>query len=253
VLVVLPTYEERATIATVLEQVTAIGPGVHALVVDDSSPDGTADTVDAIAARNDQVRLLRRPDKGGLASAYLTGFRVGLDQGYDVIVEMDADLSHRPQDLPSLIDGTSRFDLTIGSRYIPGGAVTNWSRARVALSRAGNAYARAMLRIPVADATSGFRAYRRQLLEALVERGVTAEGYGFQIELVLNAHRMGYRIGEVPITFREREHGQSKISRGIVLEALVKVATWGIHDRFSRDGRRSIAPGDGRPSPPVRG
>ena len=162
VLVVLPTYEERATIGEVLEQVTAIGPTVHALVVDDDSPDGTADAVAAIAARNDQVRLLRRSGKGGLASAYLAGFRIGLDQGYDVIVEMDADLSHRPQDLPSLIDGASRFDLTIGSRYVPGGALTNWSRGRVALSKAGNAYARAMLRIPVTDATSGFRAYRRR-------------------------------------------------------------------------------------------
>jgi apolipoprotein N-acyltransferase len=250
VLVVLPTYEERVTIGTVLEQVTAIGPNVHVLVVDDGSPDGTGDVVEAIAEVNGQVRLLRRPGKAGLASAYLTGFRAGLDEGYEVIVEMDADLSHRPQDLPSLIDGASRFDLTIGSRYVPGGAVTNWSRSRVALSRAGNAYARAMLRIPVTDATSGFRAYRRDLLAVLVERGVTSEGYGFQIELVLNAHRMGYRIGEVPITFREREHGQSKISRGIVLEALVKVATWGVHDRFSRDGRRaSLSAGDGRDAP----
>ncbi len=239
VLVVLPTYDERATIATVLAQVTAIGPNVDALVVDDNSPDGTADVVEAMTEATSQVRLLRRGGKGGLASAYLAGFSVGLRDGYDVIVEMDADLSHRPEDLPSLIAGSTRFDLTIGSRYVPGGGVTNWSRGRLALSKAGNAYARTMLRLRVTDATSGFRAYRRGVLQALVDQGVHSEGYGFQIELVRNARRLGYRIGEVPITFREREHGVSKISRAIVVEAFAKVTAWGIEDRISRDGRRS--------------
>ncbi len=234
VLVVLPTYDERATIATVLEQIAALGPNMDALVVDDGSPDGTGDIVAGIAERDTHVRLLRREGKRGLASAYLTGFGVGLADGYDVIVEMDADLSHRPEDLPKLIEGSARFDLTIGSRYVPGGGVTNWSRSRLALSKAGNVYARAMLRIPVTDATSGFRAYRRELLRALVDAGVTSEGYGFQIELVRNASRMGFRIGEVPITFREREHGHSKISRAIVVEALVKVTGWGVEDRLSR-------------------
>jgi hypothetical protein len=154
---------------------------------------------------------------------------------------MDADLSHSPSDLPRLIDGSARFDLTIGSRYVPGGGVTNWSPSRVWLSKGGNAYARAMLRLPLTDVTSGFRAYRRGLLEALMERGVTSEGYGFQIELVRNAQRLGYRIGEVPITFREREHGRSKISRSIVFEALLKVGSWGLRDRFTTEGRRTAA------------
>lgn len=241
VLVVLPTYDEGATIGTVLERVTAIGPNVHALVVDDNSPDGTGRVVAAIAEVNPRVQLLERSGKGGLASAYLTGFRRGLEEGYDIIVEMDADLSHDPSDLPRLIDGSARFDLTIGSRYVPGGGVTNWSRSRVWLSKGGNAYARAMLRLPLTDITSGFRAYRRGLLEALVERGVTSEGYGFQIELVRNTQRLGYRIGEVPITFREREHGRSKISRSIVFEALLKVGSWGLRDRFTTEGRRTAA------------
>jgi dolichol-phosphate mannosyltransferase len=239
VLVVLPTFDERATIEAVLDGVLAAGPNVDALVVDDNSPDGTADLVASVAERTGRVRLIRRAGKEGLASAYLAGFAEALADGYDVVVEMDADLSHRPEDLPALIAGSARFDLTIGSRYVPGGAVSNWSRARLALSKAGNAYARAALGLSVRDSTSGFRAYRRAVLQAVLEEGVTAEGYGFQIELVRGAHRMGYSIGEVPITFREREHGHSKISRSIVLEALGKVAVWGIQDRFraSRNGR----------------
>jgi dolichol-phosphate mannosyltransferase len=147
---------------------------------------------------------------------------------------MDADLSHRPEDLPAVIGGSAAYDLTIGSRYVPGGEVSNWSRLRVALSKGGNAYARAMLRLPVKDATSGFRAYRREVLSALVAPGFHSQGYGFQIELVYRAARMGYTLGEVPITFREREHGHSKISRAIVVEALYDVARWGIRDRLSR-------------------
>jgi apolipoprotein N-acyltransferase len=245
VLVVIPTYDERATIGAVLEGVRSSGPNVDVLVVDDGSPDGTGDLVAAVAVRDRGVRLIRRDGKRGLASAYLAGFDVGLADGYDVIVEMDADLSHRPQDLAGLIEGSARFDLTIGSRYVPGGRVTNWSRSRLALSRAGNAYTRAMLRIPVKDATSGFRAYRRALLASLVAAGVTSEGYGFQIELVRSAYRLGARIGEVPITFQEREHGHSKISRRIVVEALAKVGTWGIQDRLHRRPARRTGPDAG--------
>jgi hypothetical protein len=159
---------------------------------------------------------------------------VGLRDGYGIVVEMDADLSHRPADLPRVVEGACRYDLTIGSRYVPGGGVSNWSRARLALSRAGNAYARTMLSLPVADATSGFRAFRRGALERLLADPVTSEGYGFQIELVYRAHRLGMSIGEVPITFREREHGKSKISRAIVVEALVQVGSWGVRDRLRR-------------------
>jgi apolipoprotein N-acyltransferase len=248
-LVVLPTYDERATIEEVLAGVLATGPNVDALVVDDNSPDGTAGLVASIAERTGRVRLIRRAGKQGLASAYVAGFAEALAGGYDVVVEMDADLSHRPEDLPALIAGSARFDLTIGSRYVPGGAVSNWSRARLALSKAGNAYARAALGLPVRDATSGFRAYRRAALEALLKEGVTADGYGFQIELVRRAHRMGYTIGEVPITFREREHGHSKISRSIVLEALGKVAVWGVQDRFGGRRRRGAGEAADAPAP----
>jgi apolipoprotein N-acyltransferase len=232
VLVVIPTYNERATIRTVVEGVLAAGPAVHALIVDDGSPDGTGAIADDLAAAHDRVRVLHREGKRGLSSAYLEGFQLALGEPYDVVVEMDADLSHRPEDLPAVIGGAATNDLTIGSRYIPGGAVSNWSRFRVALSRGGNAYARAMLRLPVKDATSGFRSYRRDALAVLVAPGFHSQGYGFQIELVYRASRMGYTLGEVPITFREREHGHSKISRAIVVEALYDVARWGIRDRL---------------------
>jgi len=161
------------------------------------------------------------------------------------MIEMDSDLSHLPDELPRLLEGSTRYDLTIGSRYVPGGAVTNWSRARLALSRAGNAYARMALRLPVTDATSGYRAFRRPVLEALLEGGIHADGYAFQIELAYRAWRLGFSVGEVPITFREREHGRSKLSRRIVLEALFKVGRWGLRDRFSQNGRPPGRDGDG--------
>ena len=157
-----------------------------------------------------------------------------------MVVEMDSDLSHRPEDLPALLSRVVDHDVVIGSRYVPGGEVTNWSRARVALSRAGNAYARAVLRLPLTDATSGFRAYRRQALATLLEGGISSDGYGFQIELAYRAWRAGLRIAEVPIRFREREHGRSKLSRRIVVEALFNVTLWGVRDRLrKRDRHRS--------------
>jgi apolipoprotein N-acyltransferase len=233
-LVVLPTYNERATIREVVTRVLATVPEADVLVIDDGSPDGTGDLAAEIAADEPRCRLLRRPRKSGLASAYLTGFRRALDEGYDRVVEMDADLSHRPDDLPVLLEGSRSFDLTIGSRYVPGGAVTNWSRSRVALSRAGNRYARVLLGLPLTDATSGFRVFRRPLLEALLQDGIRSDGYAFQIELAYRSWRAGYRVGEVPITFSEREHGRSKLSRAIVVEALFKVAQWAARDRLLR-------------------
>jgi dolichol-phosphate mannosyltransferase len=237
VLVVLPTYNERATIEAAVLGALEAGPAVHALIVDDASPDGTGRIADDLAASESRIRVLHREGKRGLSSAYLAGFHIGLEEGYDVIVEMDADLSHRPVDLPAIIAGAEANDVTIGSRYIPGGGVSNWSRFRVALSKGGNAYARTLLRLPVKDATSGFRSYRRDCLAALVAQGFHSQGYGFQIELVYRAVRMGFRLGEVPITFREREHGHSKISRAIILEALYDVARWAIRDRLP--GQRS--------------
>jgi apolipoprotein N-acyltransferase len=231
-LVILPTYDERATIERVLRGVLAAPEEVHVLVVDDSSPDGTGDVVRAVMAGEPRVRLHERANKSGLASAYLEGFRRAVDEGFDLAVEMDSDLSHDPRELPRLLAAAGAHDLTIGSRYVPGGSVANWSRSRVALSRGGNLYARRMLGFDVRDATSGYRVYRRRLLEELVRRPFTSDGYGFQIELVLRAWRLGFDVGEVPITFREREHGRSKISRRIVAEALVLVARWGFSLRF---------------------
>jgi apolipoprotein N-acyltransferase len=233
-LVVLPTYEERETIEWVVARLLALPEHVDVLVIDDSSPDGTGELVASIAALEPRVRLIERAGKSGLGSAYLVGFREGLAGSYDLIVEMDADLSHQPEELSGLLAAAaSRYDLTIGSRYVPGGSVTDWSRARVALSRAGNRYARLMLGFPVKDSTSGFRVYRRDLLQELVAQPFLSDGYGFQIELVLRAYNGGYEVGEVPITFREREHGQSKISRRIVAEALWLVTIWGAKARFA--------------------
>lgn len=247
VLVVLPTYNEKDTIHRVLEGVLAVGENIDVLVIDDGSPDGTGDDVARVAENEPRVRLLRRPGKQGLASAYVTGFRTGVDEGYDVVVEMDADLSHRPEDLPRILEAVASYDMVIGSRYVPGGEVTNWSRARVALSKGGNAYARGMLRFPIADSTSGFRAYRRHVLESLLADGITSEGYAFQIELAYRAWRSGFSVGEVPILFREREHGRSKLSRRIVVEALWRVGTWGVKDRFAKTPSRARS---GRPASP---
>jgi dolichol-phosphate mannosyltransferase len=191
--------------------------------------------------REPRLRLLERPARSGLASAYLEGFGRALEGGYDLVVEMDSDLSHDPSQLASLLDAArDRFHLVVGSRYVPGGKVTNWSRPRLALSKAGNIYARVMLGIPLHDATSGYRVYRRDLLEDLVSEPIHADGYGFQVELVMRSWLRGWTLGEQPITFREREHGHSKLSRRIVLEALWLVTRWGVALRvFGRPHRRS--------------
>ncbi len=227
-LVILPTYDEARTIRDVVTGVLAL-PGVEALVVDDASPDGTASIVRELMAGEPRLRLLERPARSGLASAYLDGFGRALDEGYDLVVEMDSDLSHDPRELASLLDAArDRYHLVVGSRYVPGGSVTNWSRARLALSRMGNVYASLMLGLPLHDATSGYRVYRRALLEDLVADPFHADGYGFQVELVMRSWLRGWTIGEAPITFREREHGHSKLSRGIVFEALWLVTRWGV-------------------------
>lgn len=238
-LVILPTYQESATVERVLSGVLSVRD-VDVLVVDDSSPDGTGDLVAARAASEPRLRLLERPRKTGLASAYLEGFRTGLAEGYDLVVEMDSDLSHDPAELAGLLaDASARYDLTVGSRYVAGGSVTNWNRTRVALSRAGNVYARLMLGVGARDATSGYRVYRAGLLKDLMAEPFVSDGYGFQIELVMRAWNLGYAVGESPITFREREHGESKISRGIIVEALWQVTRWGLQERFGAPLRPS--------------
>ncbi len=232
VLVILPTYNERDTVEMVMARTLAADPRVDILVVDDGSPDGTGELVRALAEREPRVHLVERPRKGGLAGAYITGFRRALSEGYDLVVEMDADLSHEPEQVPRLLEAAGRLDLVVGSRYVPGGSVTNWGLLRRALSRGGNLYTRGMLGLPVADATSGFRVFRRDVLAALLEQGIHSEGYGFQIELAYRAWLAGFAVGEVPITFREREHGHSKISRRIVFEALGLVALWALRERL---------------------
>lgn len=237
-LVILPTYNERETIGPVLDGLLALPERPDLLVVDDGSPDGTGSEVRARAAREPRIRLVERSSKSGLASAYFLGFRRALDEGYDLVVEMDSDLSHRPDELPSLLAAAHRSHLVIGGRYVPGGTVTNWSRARLALSRGGNLYARLLLGFPVHDATSGFRVYRADLLRSLVTRDPSSDGYGFQIELAYRAWAQGFRVAETPIHFREREHGHSKISRRIVFEALWLVTVWGLRARLNT--RRSV-------------
>jgi apolipoprotein N-acyltransferase len=232
--VVLPTFNERDTIEEVLERVLAADDRVDVTVVDDSSPDGTGDVVREIAAGNTRVVLDQRPEKGGLASAYIDGFVRAIEHGYDLVVEMDADLSHRPEDLKRLLEATQRHHLVIGSRYVPGGEVLNWSLFRRILSRAGNLYSRILLGMPVADATSGFRVYRWEALRELVTHQLRSEGYAFQVELAYRAWRRGMSVGEVPITFEERRHGHSKLSRTIVVEALWHVLLWAVRDRVLR-------------------
>jgi dolichol-phosphate mannosyltransferase len=236
-LVIVPTYNERESTATVVRRLFEACPdGVELLVVDDGSPDGTADVVKDLASENDRIHLVERARKLGLGSAYVAGFRWAIDRGYRAVVEMDADLSHNPADVPRLLAGLADADLVIGSRYVPGGGVGNWGRTRRILSRGGNLYARAWLGFRVRDSTSGFRAYRVAALTEQDLAGVRSEGYAFQIEMVRRLHRAGLRIVEVPITFVERETGISKMSRRIVFEAMGRVTGWGLRDRLLRRG-----------------
>jgi dolichol-phosphate mannosyltransferase len=235
VLVVLPTYNEAANIEEVLRRLRAACPDAHVLVVDDGSPDGTADLAERVGAEIGDVEVLRRPAKSGLGSAYRDGFRKGMVQGFDVLVEMDSDLSHDPAALPSLLERVERgAALAIGSRYVPGGSIPDWPRHRLALSRAGNHYAAAVLGIEVRDATSGYRAYSAAALAEIDFHTVRADGYGFQVEMVYRVLQSGGTVDEVPIVFVDRVHGTSKMSWRIVGEALVLVTWWGLRDRLLR-------------------
>jgi dolichol-phosphate mannosyltransferase len=238
-LIVLPTYQEASNAAAVLRRVRAAVPAAAVLVVDDGSPDGTAEIAEAVAAELGGIDVIRRREKAGLGSAYRDGFRWGLDRGFEVIIEMDADLSHDPADLPRLIaaveDGA---DLAIGARYVPGGSSPEWSWHRRMLSRQGNRYAAWALRLPVNDATSGFRAYRASMLTKIDLTTVRADGYGFQVEMAYEVAERGGTIVELPIRFSERERGNSKMSGRIVAEALVLVTWWGLRDRLLRRRRR---------------
>ena len=230
VLVVVPTFNERDNILRVLASLLGATTEADVLVVDDSSPDGTQEVVAKLAASNDGVHLLVRPHKMGLGSAYIAGFGWGADRGYEILCEMDADGSHDPAQIPRLIAALKDADLVIGSRYVQGGGVANWSLARRLLSRYANAYVRLWLRLGVKDATSGFRAFRTESVQALDISTVRSEGYGFQIEMTRRLVRSGRRVIEVPISFIERAGGESKMSSRIVLEALINVTVWGFQD-----------------------
>lgn len=230
-LVVVPTYNEQATIEEVVARVLATPIAVDVLVVDDQSPDGTGRLVERLAARDPRVHVMHRRAKQGLGPAYRAGLGWGLEQGYDVLVEMDADLSHDPGHLPELVGRTEHADLVIGSRYVPGGGTRNWAWHRRALSAGGNRYVRAVTGVPVNDATSGYRAFRRPVLEEIGLAALRSDGYSFQLETVLRTWWSGFLLDEVPITFVERRAGASKISRSIVLEALWRVLAWGIGSR----------------------
>jgi dolichol-phosphate mannosyltransferase len=238
VLVLIPTYNERESLSSAVAGVRAAVPDAHILIVDDASPDGSGQLADELAAADPAVHVLHRSSKQGLGAAYLAGFRWGMGRGYDVLVEMDADGSHRPEHLPMILAALTDADAVIGSRWVPGGAVENWPRSRRLLSRGGNTYARIMLDLPVRDVTAGYRAYRRSALERIDLRTVQSEGYCFQVDLTRRIVRAGMRVREVPITFVERTAGESKMSRTIVAEALWRVTAWGIHDRWRRVARR---------------
>jgi dolichol-phosphate mannosyltransferase len=226
VLVVTPTYDERLNIAAVVTRLRAAVPHADVLVVDDNSPDGTGDIADELAASDPAVHVLHRPVKEGLGAAYVAGFQWGLSRDYQVLVEMDADGSHQPEQLPALLSALQNADLVLGSRWVKGGSVTDWPVSRMALSRGGNTYVRLSLGLGLRDATGGFRAFRREVLESIDLAAVASHGYCFQVDLAWRALRQGATVVEVPIDFVERVHGRSKMSGSIVREALWRVTQW---------------------------
>jgi len=236
---VLPTYNEAENIDDVLRKVRAVVPDAGVLVVDDGSPDGTADLADALGEELGQITVMRRTEKNGLGAAYRAGFRWGLDEGYEALVEMDSDLSHDPAALPSILAALEHAaDLVIGSRYVPGGTIPEWKWHRRALSRWGNRYAAGLLGLAVNDATAGYRAYRATMLDRIDLESVVAEGYGFQIEMTYQVVELGGRIVEVPISFTDRVRGTSKMSSRIVVEAFGLVTWWAVRDRLLGGARR---------------
>ena len=235
VLVIVPTYNERDNLPRVVPQILAQGDAFHILVVDDNSPDGTGDMADAMAAQSARVQVLHRPGKQGLGAAYVAGFGWGLERNFDVLIEMDADLSHPPDMLPALVEALDQVDVAVGSRYV-GGRITvvNWPLRRLMISLFGSWYARAITRLPVNDATGGFNAFRRRVIESVGLDRIQSNGYSFQIELKLRAWRAGFTMGEVPIVFTERDSGESKMSGGIIREAVWRVWKLRIMDLLGR-------------------
>jgi len=258
VLVIIPTYNEAENVESIVSRVRASVPNAHVLVADDNSPDGTGRLADVLAAADDHVNVMHRLGKEGLGAAYLAGFQWGIEQGYDVLVEMDADGSHQPEELPRLLAALADADLVLGSRWVKGGRVLNWPKSREVLSRGGNLWTRTVLGIRLKDATGGYRAFRRQTLLGLGLDDVASSGYCFQVDLAWRAVRTGLRVVEVPITFIERQYGDSKMSSKIVAEALLRTTAWGIghryaqlKDRLGRDRKAvEVAPTDSTASEP---
>lgn len=235
-LVIIPTYNERDNLPTIVSRVHSSVPDAHVLIVDDGSPDGTGELADELAlADPDRVHVMHRASKDGLGAAYLAGFAWGLSRPYSVLVEMDADGSHAPEELHRLLNAIDAgADLVIGSRYVAGGEVRNWPRRRLVLSRTANGYSRILLGADIHDITAGYRAYRRVVLEKIDLAAVDSKGYGFQVDLTWRSINAGFTVVEVPITFTEREHGVSKMDGSTIREAIVKVAQWGMRARIDR-------------------
>ena len=242
VVMVIPTYNEALNLAWIVGRLREAQPGVDVMVVDDNSPDGTGKIADELAAADPAVTVVHRTEKAGLGAAYLHGFQVALDAGYDVIGEMDADGSHQPEQLHLLLDALRSADLVIGSRWVPGGSVVNWPKSREFLSRGGNLYVRMLLGVKVRDATAGFRVFRRATLEAIDGASVQSTGYVFQTDMAWRTLRAGLKVVEVPIEFIERERGDSKMSGAVASESLKRITRWGLSERraqLSRALRRS--------------
>jgi dolichol-phosphate mannosyltransferase len=233
-LVIIPTYNESENIARIIRRTREAVPDAHILIADDNSPDGTGKLADEMASTDDHVHVMHRLGKEGLGAAYLAGFEWGINEGYEVLVEMDADGSHQPEQLPELLSALADADLVLGSRWVEGGKVVNWPKSREVLSRGGNLWTRVMLGIPLRDATGGFRAFRRKTLLGLGLDNVASAGYCFQVDLAWRALKAGFRVVEVPITFIEREYGDSKMSKRIVLEALALTTVWGVGHRANQ-------------------
>ena len=232
--VIIPTYNEAANLRSIVARVREAAPTIDVLIADDNSPDGTGQIADDISAADSAVQVLHRPGKQGLGAAYLAGFAWAVDRGYQAVIEMDADGSHQPEQLPRLLTALAEADVVLGSRWVPGGEVQNWPKSREFLSRGGSTYTRLALGIDVHDATGGFRAFRTSALNELNLDTVESQGYCFQIDLAWRAVRAGLRVREVPITFVERTAGQSKMSKSIVVEALWRVTAWGATHRWQQ-------------------
>jgi dolichol-phosphate mannosyltransferase len=234
IVVLIPTYNERENLSPIVSRLRAAVPEADVLILDDNSPDGTGALADRLAADDGQVRVLHRPNKEGLGMAYLAGFAWALERGYDVVVEMDADGSHQPEQLHSLLEALADADVVLGSRWVPGGSVVNWPFHRKFLSVGGNVYVRVFLGMPIGDATGGYRAYRASALRTLDLQKGASQGYCFQVDLAWRAIRAGLRVVEVPITFVERTMGDSKMSQDIVNESLRNITMWGARYRLGQ-------------------